>query len=207
MGLAAATRVVLWRGKDLERGLRPLAAAYCHLEDLGLAAGGGELQIAKPGRGGEERGNLSGAARPARSKSARSVSRGFRQPRRGAGRKPGNLLPNDLGEIGHLKPLIDRLASMRPEFLARVTGIVGKIVLLTEDVTTTARPSGESRPNHHQRHNEKDADWRRRLWSAAACCRFSIKSPMIRFPCGASDRRIADPPGWHRTSDRFSETP
>ncbi len=55
------------------------------------------------------------------------------------GEKPGNLLPNDLGDIGHLKPLIDRLATVRPEFLARVTAIIGKIVLLTEDVTTASR--------------------------------------------------------------------
>ena len=27
------------------------------------------------------------------------------------GEKPGNLLPNDLGDIGHLKPLIDRIFS------------------------------------------------------------------------------------------------
>jgi XRE family transcriptional regulator, fatty acid utilization regulator len=52
------------------------------------------------------------------------------------GEKPGNLLPNDLGTIGHLKPLIDRLAAVRPEFLARVAAIIGKIVLLTADVTT-----------------------------------------------------------------------
>ena len=50
------------------------------------------------------------------------------------GEKPGNLLPNALGEIGHLKPLIDRLASVRPEFLTRVSTIVEKIVLLTEHV-------------------------------------------------------------------------
>src|SRR5439155_7619282 len=30
--------VLLWHGQDLERGLRLPAAAYCHLEDLGLAA-------------------------------------------------------------------------------------------------------------------------------------------------------------------------
>jgi transcriptional regulator with XRE-family HTH domain len=48
------------------------------------------------------------------------------------GEKPGNLLSNDLGEIGHLKPLIDRLASIRPEFLPRVSIIIEKIVLLTE---------------------------------------------------------------------------
>jgi transcriptional regulator with XRE-family HTH domain len=51
------------------------------------------------------------------------------------GEKPGNLLSNDIGEIGHLKPLIDRLVAVRPEFLARVSTIIGKIVLLTEDVT------------------------------------------------------------------------
>ena len=51
------------------------------------------------------------------------------------GEKPGNLLPNDLGDIGRLKPLIDRLAAVKPEFLARVSTIIEKIVLLTEDVT------------------------------------------------------------------------
>lgn len=55
------------------------------------------------------------------------------------GEKPGNLLSNDLGEISHLKPLIDRLASLRPEFLARVTTIIERLVLLTEDVTAMAR--------------------------------------------------------------------
>jgi len=48
------------------------------------------------------------------------------------GEKPGNLLSNDLGEIGHLKPLIDRLASVSPDFLPRVSTIIEKIVLLTE---------------------------------------------------------------------------
>jgi transcriptional regulator with XRE-family HTH domain len=50
------------------------------------------------------------------------------------GEKPGNLLSNDLGQIGHLKPIIDRLASVRPELLPRVTAIIEKIVLLTENV-------------------------------------------------------------------------
>ncbi|HEX9983984.1 MAG TPA: helix-turn-helix domain-containing protein [Thermoanaerobaculia bacterium] len=49
------------------------------------------------------------------------------------GEKPGNLLPNDLGAIGHLKPLIDRLAAVRPELLARVTTLLENIVLLAED--------------------------------------------------------------------------
>jgi len=55
------------------------------------------------------------------------------------GEKPGNLLPNDIGDIGHLKPLIDRLASVRPEFLQRVSTIIEKIVLLTDDMTAAAR--------------------------------------------------------------------
>jgi transcriptional regulator with XRE-family HTH domain len=62
------------------------------------------------------------------------------------GEKPGNLLPNDVGDIGHLKPLIDRLAAMRPEFLARVATIIGKIVLLTEEVNAaTPLPSQKQR--------------------------------------------------------------
>ena|SRR5688572_21757162 len=46
-------------------------------------------------------------------------------------------------DAGHLKPLIDRLASLKPEFLARVTTIIEKIVLLTQDVAT-AKPTGHS---------------------------------------------------------------
>ena len=60
------------------------------------------------------------------------------------GEKPGNLLPNDLGDIGHLKPLIDRLAAVKPEYLARVATIIGKIVLLTEDMTATTRLPGQT---------------------------------------------------------------
>ncbi len=55
------------------------------------------------------------------------------------GEKPGNLLPNDLGKIGHLKPLIDRLAAVKPEFLAHVSTIIGRLVLLTEDVTAATQ--------------------------------------------------------------------
>ena len=55
------------------------------------------------------------------------------------GEKPGNLLPNDLGNIGHLKPLIDRLVAVPPELFARVSTIIEKLVLLTEDVTAAAR--------------------------------------------------------------------
>jgi peptidase S24-like protein len=66
------------------------------------------------------------------------------------GEKPGNLLPNDLGHIGHLKPLIDRLAGLEPEFLGRVEAIIEKIILLTDDVVTTARLQVGS-DGHHDR--------------------------------------------------------
>ena len=55
------------------------------------------------------------------------------------GEKPGNLLPNDLGDIGHLKPLINRLAAVAPDLLPRVSTIIERIVLLTEDMTAAAR--------------------------------------------------------------------
>ena len=62
------------------------------------------------------------------------------------GEKPGNLLPNDLGDIGYLKPLIDRLSSVKPEFLSRIAAIIGKIVLLTEDVNVSTLPVQDSKP-------------------------------------------------------------
>lgn len=60
--------------------------------------------------------------------------------------KPGNLLPNDIGDIGHLKPLIDRLARVRPEFLPRISTIIERIILLTDDIAAAARvPSPQTR--------------------------------------------------------------
>src|SRR3989442_10450725 len=38
--------ILLWDGQGLERRLRALAATYGHLENLGLATGCGELQVA-----------------------------------------------------------------------------------------------------------------------------------------------------------------
>src|SRR5437764_4586373 len=38
--------ILLWHGEELERGLRAFATADVQLPDLGLAAGGCELQIA-----------------------------------------------------------------------------------------------------------------------------------------------------------------
>ncbi|HYO76980.1 MAG TPA: helix-turn-helix domain-containing protein [Thermoanaerobaculia bacterium] len=55
------------------------------------------------------------------------------------GEKAGNLLPNDLGEIGHLKPLIDRLASIRPELLSRVEVLIANLVTLTEEAAQPQR--------------------------------------------------------------------
>lgn len=55
------------------------------------------------------------------------------------GEKPGNLLPNDLGDIGHLKPLINRLAAVPRELLPRVSTIIEKLVLLTEEITTQSK--------------------------------------------------------------------
>ena len=62
------------------------------------------------------------------------------------GEKPGNLLANDLGQIGHLKPIIDRLASVHPEFLSRVSVIIEKIVLLTENLQQGEKPPRKSSP-------------------------------------------------------------
>jgi transcriptional regulator with XRE-family HTH domain len=55
------------------------------------------------------------------------------------GEKPGNLLPNDLGDIGHLKPLIDRLVSVSQALLPRISTIIGNIVLLAGDAEAAAR--------------------------------------------------------------------
>lgn len=72
------------------------------------------------------------------------------------GEKPGNLLSNDMGDIGHLKPLIDRLASVKPEYLARVSTIIGKIVLLTEDMTAVTQLTPQ-KPDVKPRHKSKPA--------------------------------------------------
>jgi transcriptional regulator with XRE-family HTH domain len=62
------------------------------------------------------------------------------------GEKPGNLLPNDVGAIGHLKPLVDQLATVRPEMLPHVVAILGEVVLLSEGVAEAAPPVPSSRP-------------------------------------------------------------
>ena len=54
------------------------------------------------------------------------------------GEKPGDLLPNSLGEIGHLMPIINRLASVRPELLADITSIIERVVLLTAPKGSTS---------------------------------------------------------------------
>ena len=66
------------------------------------------------------------------------------------GEKPGNLLPNDLGDIGHLKPLIDRLAAVPPEFLPSVAAIIDKIVRLTLELTPPKQPSPRKTPKRRR---------------------------------------------------------
>jgi len=61
------------------------------------------------------------------------------------GEKPGNLLPNDIGEIGQLKPLIDRLAAVPLELLPRIGAILEKIILLTEHVRPETTPQRKSK--------------------------------------------------------------
>lgn len=63
------------------------------------------------------------------------------------GEKPGNLLPNDLGAIGHVKPLVDRLAAVPPGLLAQVTLILGSVVMLAESVAGVAPSENPSPPN------------------------------------------------------------
>lgn len=71
------------------------------------------------------------------------------------GEKPGNLLPNDLGAMGHLKPLVDRLATVRPELLPHVVAIVGKVVLLAEGVADESPSRASSRPKHRPARSRK----------------------------------------------------
>jgi transcriptional regulator with XRE-family HTH domain len=71
------------------------------------------------------------------------------------GEKPGNLLPNDVGAMGHVKPLVDRLATVRPELLPHVVAILGKVVLLAEGVVNAAPSAGTSprtsQPESHRK--------------------------------------------------------
>ena len=61
------------------------------------------------------------------------------------GEKPGNLLPNDVGAIGHVKPLVDRLAAVPPELLPQVTAIVRNVVVLAESAGMAVTPIPEKR--------------------------------------------------------------
>lgn len=61
------------------------------------------------------------------------------------GEKPGNLLPNDVGAIGHVKPLVDRLSAVPPELLPQVTAILTKVVVLAETMVIAAPSAGASR--------------------------------------------------------------
>jgi transcriptional regulator with XRE-family HTH domain len=61
------------------------------------------------------------------------------------GEKAGNLLPNDVGEFGHMKPLVDRLAAVHPELFPQVGAILTKVVSLAESVAQTQPRSPSSR--------------------------------------------------------------
>jgi transcriptional regulator with XRE-family HTH domain len=61
------------------------------------------------------------------------------------GEPPGNLLPNDLGDIGHLKPLIDRIASVPPRALAPVAAIIEQAILLAEQAEPRPRATTSSK--------------------------------------------------------------
>lgn len=62
------------------------------------------------------------------------------------GEKPGNLLPNDVGAMGHVKPLVDRLAAVPPELLPQVTAILAKVVVLAESVVIATPSATAYRP-------------------------------------------------------------
>lgn len=66
------------------------------------------------------------------------------------GEKPGNLLPNDVGAIGHVKPLVDRLAAVPPELLPQVTAIVTKVAALAESVVADAPAEAASQPGPYR---------------------------------------------------------
>jgi transcriptional regulator with XRE-family HTH domain len=65
---------------------------------------------------------------------------------RALGEAPGNLLPNSLGDIAHLKPLIDRLNTIRPDLLSRVSAIIEKVILLADALPLTAAASSKKKP-------------------------------------------------------------
>ncbi|HEX7809351.1 MAG TPA: helix-turn-helix transcriptional regulator [Thermoanaerobaculia bacterium] len=84
------------------------------------------------------------------------------------GEKPGNMLPNDIGDIGHLKPLIDRLAGVRPEFLDRVSTIIEKLVLLTDDMAAAARVPSPKLPAKSARKSPPAAKRKKRTARGSA---------------------------------------
>jgi transcriptional regulator with XRE-family HTH domain len=77
------------------------------------------------------------------------------------GEKPGNLLPNDVGAIAHLKPLIDRLARVEPELLPRMAAIINGIVLLAEHLSPAgrARKSITGKPSSTRRRPANQKRW------------------------------------------------
>lgn len=67
------------------------------------------------------------------------------------GDKPGNLLLNDMGSLGHLKPLIDRLSVVDKKVLAHIAAIVERIILISAEV----RPAQDALPKARAKHVRK----------------------------------------------------
>ena len=78
------------------------------------------------------------------------------------GEKPGNLLPNDLGDLAHLKPIIDRLATVSLEALPRVGAIIESVVLLAEPSASTTKSSSDDATRGPLAETAHRASFRRR---------------------------------------------
>ncbi|HEX6177555.1 MAG TPA: helix-turn-helix domain-containing protein [Thermoanaerobaculia bacterium] len=61
------------------------------------------------------------------------------------GEKAGNLLPNDVGAMGHVKPIVDSLAAVPPELLPQIAAILAKVIALAEGAIIAPPPAVASR--------------------------------------------------------------
>jgi transcriptional regulator with XRE-family HTH domain len=68
------------------------------------------------------------------------------------GDKPGNLLPNDLGTIGHVKPLTDRLQKVDETLLSHIAAIVDRVIRLADEIAAPhAALKSKTTPTHKPR--------------------------------------------------------
>ena len=61
------------------------------------------------------------------------------------GEKAGNLLPNDVGAMGHVKPIVDSLAAVPPELLPQIAAILAKVIALAEGAIIAPPPAVAAR--------------------------------------------------------------